>query len=426
MNKLLTKQFNAFTIYALVVLACSIPVYFIIVDKIWLEELDEHNKIIAVQTQAGLDSLRLAESEIPQLIQLWNKTRPGSMLTPASTIKEDSTYEITRSVGFASGVETDRFRGLETYIVINKEPYRLTVETNVEESDETIAAIAVITVIFFIVLVLGFVVLNKRLSGAIWRPFYDTLNKLRDFDLNSKQALGLNASGIAEFEELNQVLLRLIEKNSAIYNEQKEFTENASHELQTPLAIIQSKLDLLLQTKELTAQQSELVEHVNRTLNRMSRINKNLLLLTKIDNEQYQEQEAISVNSTAQESMKLLTGIIDEKELIATAFIEAHVVVHANRLLLEILVNNLLSNAIRHNNNSGRIILTLSEQCMEVRNSGLKPLDETKLYRRFSGVETSNAGSGLGLAIAKQICLRYGWKLDYRFHEGFHCFSVSF
>jgi signal transduction histidine kinase len=427
-NKLLNRQFRAFTLYALVVLVCSIPAYFFIVENIWLSELDEHNKIIAIQTQAGFDSLSLTESEILEIVMLWNKTRPGYNLTPSATTqaKPDSSYEIIRQVGFESGVETDRFRGLVTSIHINETPYRLTVETNVEESEETITVIAMITVVFFFILVIGFVVLNKKLAVKTWQPFNDTLNKLSSFDLHSKDSLKLEPSDIAEFNTLNAVLTRLIEKNIATYKEQKAFTENASHELQTPLAIIQSKLDLFLQSKELTREQSGLIDQVNRTLSRISHLNKNLLLLSKIDNDQFHELETISLSELCRESITLLSDVIQERGLRIEVYSEKEINITANRVLFEVLINNLLSNAIRHNTAQGFIILRLSADMLQVCNSGTNTLDADALYKRFMNVDKGSPGSGLGLAIAKQVCNRYNWSLHYYFKDGLHRFSVSF
>jgi signal transduction histidine kinase len=428
MSRLLNKQFRIFTGYALIVLLCSIPVYFFIVDHIWVEELDEHNRIIAIQTQAGLDSLVVSDEDLPKLIWLWNKTRPGSTLTPANPDADetDSIYEITRSVGFSSGMETDRFRGLATRIYINKKTYRLTVETNVEESEETFAAIATITGIFFLVLVAGFIFLNRKLAASAWKPFNTTLQKLRLFHLGSGSSLKLEHSGIAEFEELNNTLEKLVERNVAVYREQKEFTENASHELQTPLALIQSRLDLLLQTNGLTAEQSELIVQINKTLSRISHLNKNLLLLAGIDNQQYAGQETIDLSRLCEESAGLYAELVQEHGNTFHVHIGKEIYVTANPVLAEVLLNNLLSNAVRHNIPSGKIMLTLTPGLLQIRNQGESPLNENNLYKRFSGVSVSSLGSGLGLAISMQVCNLYGWKINYSFNGGMHCFSVSF
>jgi signal transduction histidine kinase len=129
-------------------------------------------------------------------------------------------------------------------IYIQGKPYLFTIQTNIEESHETIAVIALITVFFFVIIVVGLLYLNRKLSASIWKPFRGTLDQLKTFNLNSQNKIAFPASDTSEFEELNQSLYKLIERNVSAYKTQKEFTENASHELQTPLAIIKNKLDL--------------------------------------------------------------------------------------------------------------------------------------------------------------------------------------
>src|SRR5690606_22192547 len=130
--------------------------------------------------------------------------------------------------------------------------YVLVVETNIEETEETVVYIAVVTLFFFLILVLGFWILNRRLSRTIWKPFKDSLQKLQSFQLNSNEEIKFQNTDIKEFAELNATLDKLLKHNFETYNHQKEFTENASHELQTPLAILKNKIDLLLQSDDLT------------------------------------------------------------------------------------------------------------------------------------------------------------------------------
>ncbi|WP_185279232.1 sensor histidine kinase, partial [Elizabethkingia anophelis] len=178
--------------------------------------------------------------------------------------------------------------------------------TNIEESQETVAAIALVTIFFFLLIVVGLLFLNKRLSASVWEPFRNTLDKLKRFNLNSQTKIEFDKTDITEFEELNQSLRKLIEHNISVFKTQKEFTENASHELQTPLAILKNKLDILLQSEDLTERQYQIAEEMNRALTRSSRINKNLLLLAKIDNSQFDNTEIIQFDGLLDQSMEIL------------------------------------------------------------------------------------------------------------------------
>ncbi|SUJ27238.1 Probable sensor histidine kinase TcrY [Sphingobacterium spiritivorum] len=283
MKKLLSKSIKPFIIYSLVVLLSSIPIYYFLVDGIWLSELDEHNEIVADRTENQLNKLNLSKQQLSESIMLWNSIQPGTNLQPFTDtrIPADSTYTIRRANPYTEHEEIDRFRVLQRVIRINGQPYILTVETNVEETEETVIAIAIVTLLFFMILVVGFLILNKRLSIKLWTPFRSTLSKLKTFNLNTQTAIEFDQSDTVEFEELNAALTKLLEHNITVFKSQKEFTENASHELQTPLAIMKNKLDLLLQQQQLTEEQYHIIEDINKALSRSARINKNLLLLAK-------------------------------------------------------------------------------------------------------------------------------------------------
>ncbi len=428
MNKLLNKSFKSFTIYALIVLASSVPAYYYLVDSIWLRELDEHNEIVADRTEKELNNLNLAETELNQSITLWNKIQPGTNLekTTLDSNTIDSTYTILRKNIYVERNEIDRFRGLSRVTLINGEKYLLTVETNVEETEETAIAIAILTFLFFLILVFGFLILNRRLSVKLWQPFRNTLAKLKTFNLNSQSKISFEKSKILEFEELNVALNKLIEHTVSVYKSQKEFTENASHELQTPLAIIKNKLDILLQKEALTDRQYQIIEDINKALTRVSRINKNLLLLAKIENHQFDESERINLSELTEECLEQLQEHFSNKELSVQTSIDKDCVVTGNRVLIEVLINNLLLNSIRHNSQKGIVEAKLNQSGFIICNSGINTLEKGNLFKRFKKSSEESSGSGLGLSIVEEICKRHQWTIDYDFHQGKHTFKINF
>lgn len=428
MNKLLNKSLKSFTIYALLVLAASVPAYLYLVDSIWLRELDEHNEIVADRTENELNKLDLTLTELNQSIVLWNKIQPGTNLqkTTLDKNRKDSTYTVLRKNPYVTHEDIDRFRGLSRLIKINEGNYLLTVETNVEETEETVVAIAILTSLFFLILVVGFLILNRRLSVKLWQPFKNTLAKLKAFNLNSQSNISFERSSIIEFEELNVALKKLIEHTVSVYKSQKEFTENASHELQTPLAIIKNKLDILLQKEALTNRQYQLIEDINNALTRVSRINKNLLLLAKIENHQFDGSETINLSELTEECIEQLQEHFSNKQLSLKKSLEKDCFVSGNRVLIEILINNLLLNSIRHNLQKGTVEINLSKSGYIISNSGNKALEKEQLFRRFKKTSDESSGSGLGLAIVEQICKRHQWKITYEFHQETHIFKISF
>lgn len=428
MKKLLNKTLKTFTLYALIVLAASVPAYYYLVDSIWVSELDEHNRIIADRTGYELKNINIDDKELSGSIALWNKLRPGIHLEeiPAGQTRPDSVYTILKKNPYIPSEPIDRFRGLSRMVQVSEKAYLLTVETNVEETEETVLAIAALTFFFFLLLVAGFLLLTRQMSTRLWKPFRNTLSRLKTFDLNSHTRITFESSDTLEFEELNDTLDKLIDRNVSIYRSQKEFTENASHELQTPLAIIKNKLDLLLQKETLTDRQYQIIEDMNRALTRISRINKNLLLLTKIDNHQFDSSEPVNLSLLVPQSLEQLKEHSGHRQIHTLVEIEDDVIFQGNKTLIEILVNNLVMNAIRHNKQEGTLLIGLSKNGLTVSNSGERALNPDDLFRRFAKISGEMPGTGLGLAIIKEICNHYRWTITYTFENNLHIFSITF
>ncbi|WP_286926554.1 sensor histidine kinase [Flavobacterium sp. UBA4197] len=428
MSKLLNKPFKAFTLYALLTLIGSIPVYYYVVDYIWIKELDEHNQIIKDRIDERLQTVSIEKQKMDTILKFWNIMQPGTTLVPSenNTLIRDSIYTVIRENKHGNILEKDRFRGLVAPVSIAGKHYRLTVETNVEETDETLLAIALVTFVFFSLLVIGFIVLNKKIAKGIWRPFQNTLTQLKAFDLTKHKNIQFEKSDIAEFEELNEELEKLIAKNITAYHLQKTFIENASHELQTPLAVLKSKTDLLLQNKDITSEQLLILNAINVPLSRVSRINKNLLLLAKIENQQFEDIETVNITAILDESIEMLADYITDKNIALHFQNKASVLISCNKSLLEILINNLLTNAIRHNSTNGNITITIEDGKLTFSNSGDNPLRQNTLFQRFSVSSSATTNSGLGLAIVKEICNRYHWQIVYSFEKNRHLFSVTF
>lgn len=425
MSKLLDKPFRSFSIYALIILVCSIPVYYFVVDAIWLEELDEHNWIIRKRMEKGIQTADVNEKELNETLKIWNKLQPGTELIAIDPTDISKNRIYTTTVYNRFEHEMDRFRVLSTTIWVKDQPYRLTISTNVEEADETLTAIAFVTVFFFVFLVLGFVILNKRISKKSWKPFYKTLNQLKNFDLSKDQRIHLEKSDIEEFEELNRELTTLIERNASTFNQQKRFIENASHELQTPLSVLKTKMDVLLQNNTLSEKEASTIETINSSLSRISRINKNLLLLAKIENHQFAEETSVNIQQTVSENIELLDDYFKARGILIQMNVPSYSV-KCNPTLLEVLINNLTTNVIRHGNQNDVLHISLNDNKLTFSNTGKESLNLENLFVRFGISSSETTNSGLGLAISKEICDCYNWKLSYQFNNHLHEFNIEF
>lgn len=280
-----------------------------------------------------------------------------------------------------------------------------------------------------IVTVLGvaIVLMMRFISGRLWQPFDKTLEAIEHFKLETGVCPQLAESDTKEFARLNTALQRLMTDSLNSYRLQKEFTENASHELQTPLAVFQSKLDLLLQQPELTERQAAIIQDLYQMNSRLSRLNRNLLLLAKMENNQFSRTEFVDVITVIKELQPYLESLSGELVL-KQNFSADSLPIKANRSLLESMVNNLVVNAVRHNKPDGEITVSLSsDNRLTVSNTSDEAvLDENLIFNRFYRPLEKAEGNGLGLAIVKAVCDYHGWKISYAYTDGKHEFTVIF
>jgi len=275
----------------------------------------------------------------------------------------------------------------------------------------------------------GFLWINRSLSKKIWKPFYTALNNMQQYELNKNASPAFLESNTDEFNELNQSLRHLFDRNYKIYLQQKEFTENASHEMQTPLAVFQSKLDLLMQTNPITESQAAIIVDLDNANQRLIRLNKSLLLLSKIENNQYPETDTVDILAITEKIFRQYKLHAETKDITMVTSLNGHPTIEANATLIEILIGNLVSNAIRHNGRQKKLIVELIDRTLVVKNTGVSyALDGEKIFQRFQKENSSgnNESIGLGLAIVKRICDLYACKIIYSFSNGYHHFAVKF
>lgn len=276
----------------------------------------------------------------------------------------------------------------------------------------------------------------RLVPGKLWRPFYRTLDALSNFRVESGEIPAFEPCTTREFARLNDTLTRILRQSVSSYQVQKQFTENASHELQTPLAIVQGKLDLLLQDPDLTDRQAQLLEDIYHEVRHTSRLSRNLLLLARIENAQYRKGSAVCLQDKLQQLLPSLQ-LLAEDITIRTEGIEKSessessdivpLTLSCNEVLLEAMLNNLVVNAVRHNCAGGEILLVLRGDALEVSNTSDEPaLDADRIFDRFHQSGSERKGNGLGLAIVRSICRYHGWTISYRYADGRHVFCVKF
>ncbi len=294
-----------------------------------------------------------------------------------------------------------------------------------ESEDLQMVIFSFMTALFALVL-LALFFLNRWLSARAWAPFFRSLSVLGSWKLDGYQTFQFDKTGISEFNRLNTILEQMMQKIQTDFLNLKEFTENASHEIQTPLAIIKSKLELVLQDETLNDQQHQRIHAAFESVIRLSKLNQALLLLSKIENQQFVDQSEIDMCQLVRSKLEYLEELFALKQIEVTVRLEEQVIFTMNPLLAEILINNLLSNALRHNIKKGKIIISSGDQEIAISNTGEQAaMDVSRLFRRFAKQVTSSESNGLGLAIANEICKNYHLQLTYNYLDGMHQMTIK-
>jgi len=270
-------------------------------------------------------------------------------------------------------------------------------------------------------LLLVLFIINRSLMGKLWQPFNNTLQQLKQFNLTGKNELQLENTGITEFADLNNAVHIMSTRVSQDYEALKSFTENASHEIQTPLAIIQSKLELLMQSDNLKEEQVKHIHSMHSACIRLSKLNQSLILLTKIDNQQFQEKTSIDIGNLIKKQLTNYEELIDVKQITVTASIDDGNTIQMNEVMAEILLSNLITNAIKHNMEKGRIEIVLKKQQLVIRNTGAElKTKPAELFERFKKDNQDSNSLGLGLSIVQKICEQNSFRIDYSFKDPMH------
>lgn len=293
---------------------------------------------------------------------------------------------------------------------------------------DIIAGMMLQFLLIFLVITIALFLTVRFATKKLWKPFDDTLRKAEQFNLARSEIPIFVETDIKEFARLNHSLGQLMRKDKDTYRIQKEFTENASHELQTPLAIIRSKLDLLM-LEELTGNQMQLVSELYELTMRMGHLNRNLLLLAKIENAQYTVWEEVDIAVLLTDSLPLYETLQDGKTpRMYDRRTNRDSKLLANPVLLECLLKNLIVNALRHSKDKGEVQISVGDNRLTATNesAGGKPLDTDTLFCRFRPGNARQKGNGLGLAIVKAICDFHHWTVEYKFEAGCHHFIVFF
>ena len=315
---------------------------------------------------------------------------------------------------------------VNSYYHINGENYRVSSYNYITKANEIFKGLLSSFVAILVLLVILIAAFARLVSSSVLLPFEQTLQAIQSFQLKDKKRLRLQQTKTKEFTELNNFLQSMTDKALEEYSSLKEFSENASHELQTPLAIVRSKIDLLSES-DINQEQAVLLSDIQKNIEKLSKINQSLTLLNKLENNEYASTENILLCRAAKDALNSFEELIDMKSLQLRKNIDKDVNVKFHPALADILLNNLIGNAIRHNVENGIIEFTLTKKSLVIKNTGKEPCVSTEqLFQRFKKGNQCDNSIGIGLAIVKQISDMNHFVVSYIYGNGWHTVELKF
>lgn len=413
--KLSSRYNRANIITSIIVLIITGIIYYLVIHLILTNKLDR--------------DLAVEENEIRQYTQTYKK-----LPLPATYLDQQVSYREPR--GDSADIrefsyttylnpkekELEPGRSLVTTVNLNGKKVIVTITKSRVESEDLVRIILLITLGITVLLLVSLLLINRFVLSRLWKPFYQVLNRMKAFEVTRMDNIKEEPTKIDEFNELNRSVNAMAEKVKQDYKELKSFTDNASHEMMTPLAIINSKLDSLLQTESFTEQQGALLEDIYQATGRLSRLHQSLLLLAKIENNLISDVQEVDLKELIEAKIRQFSELFERDGLKVEVKLSERKVT-MSRYLADILLNNLISNAVRHNMSGGKISIELNAEKLVVSNTGKKLNIQNRMFDRFSKSATSE-GMGLGLAISKQICNLYGFSIEYGQVENLHIFTI--
>jgi signal transduction histidine kinase len=310
----------------------------------------------------------------------------------------------------------------------NNKIYQVSGYVSSTEISHLIIKVFITEAIILLVLLLSIIFLNRMSSGLLWKPFFITMKKVKEYDINRSRSVDLaDETGTTEFNDLNKAISILIGNINASFDHQKQFVENASHEMQTPLAIIRSRVELLTNQPALTENVATILGDITDANNRLTQLNRTLLLLAKIENNQFPETEDVNISLMVDDIIEMFRNLYEKDFPIVTIKKEEPLIIKANPSLVEILLSNIIKNAVIHNTAQGQIKVTIENMQLLVENTG-PPLQGApeEMFERFKKGSDKTKTTGLGLALVKQICYLYGYQVLYQYSNRCHKIKVDF
>jgi signal transduction histidine kinase len=310
---------------------------------------------------------------------------------------------------------------------VKKKGFIITIFQIISEKNELLQDIELYMFFLFFSLLLISILISYLIARRLWRPFYNSVKIAERFNIQSDKPLNLPQTDINEFDQLNRVFDNMTRKMRDDYLNLKEFSENASHEIQTPLAVIRSKADLLMQQKKLNKESLCLIKSINESTTKLFKLNQGLLLISKIENQVFHEKKMVSLKQIIVNGLDNYKEIMQLKKIKVELDADDEAMIEMNDVLAEVLISNLLSNAVRFNIDGGFIRCHIDNMFLLITNSGLAlSINPEDLFKRFHKKSNNPQSVGLGLSIVKEITESYGMHITYTCNDNSHEIKLQY
>lgn len=394
--------------------------YFSMVNEINDEtddSLEDYAEMIALRVVNG--------DELPSPGDGSNNTYSVEILPATEEYKPSKQYE-DRAVYIPQKRETEPARVLtKIFLDDDGSAYRLTVSTPTFERDDILAAVLIHLVVLYAVLLCTILLVTTLVFNYSMRPLYSLLKWLDRYRPGKGISGFPDEESVLEFRKLTSAARETIERAENHLERQKQFIGNASHELQTPLAVIGTRIEWMMDNTQLTEEQFAELSKIRQSVNRLTRLNRTLLLLSKIDSGHFLDKKPVDVVAIIEGELDIYREVYAARELQCNVKVPQSFVVQMDEMLATTMVTNLIKNAFLHSPDGGTIDISVSGGVLTVANSGDEALDAARLFDRFY-TSGKSGSTGLGLALVKSIAGYYNYALKYSYNNGKHCFEVRF
>ena len=423
--RLLTRTSRYFLLFSVSILALGSVLIVLALDAVLTHQLDES----LARSREVLRQELVTRDSLPSQLKIMDKIIDFIPVSPDAEYAFYSDTILLVNDIEDEELEIEPFRKYIYTEQINDLNYRVELHQAKFEQEDLVLAMFFLILGFLVAFLLLVNLFNRYLSKRLWQPFYQIINGIQAFRITDRKGMELVASDIDEFALLSQSTADMTTKLAKDYQSLKRFSENASHELQTPLAIILAQTDLLLQKPDLDEASAQHLAAIQQASQRLTRLHRSLLLLTKIENRQFTETGSNRLDVMIEEEMETFAPLVAHKALRATLEL-SETTIEGNTDLLAILLQNLISNAIKYNYEEGELAIRLDDQKLMIQNTSHLPevTNPEILFDRFysykGGQNTSSLG--LGLAIVNEICDLYHWKIHYQSTGQLHTVTIQF